>query len=194
MRIIFLLLLSSCLHAQKSFERTKVEVLESYQTSYRNFWTGETQSIKISLIQRSDSTSRIATVNFEVFSKDVTTVGAASSIALTSGLNFAFGSTSFQNIERKNGLIALNKTDFFRLIDFFNESIARKATEKPAYETSWQLTIDHRFLVALVYRPNDQSKWFYCLGIDGAAFEISSEEALSLMQKLGAMKKKLLEN
>ena len=193
-RFLLLLLLPTFLSAQKSFERTQVEVLESYEASFQNFWTGDKQSIKVSLVQKSDSVSKSSTVNFEVFSKDYIKVGAASSVAVSSALDFSFGSTSIAKIDRKKGLIALEKIEFLRLVDFLNETITKKASEKPRFETAWQLIIDHRFMVALIYRPEDTIKWFYCLSIDEAAFEVSTDEALALMQKLGAMKKILLEN
>ncbi|MDX1910333.1 MAG: hypothetical protein SFV22_02545 [Saprospiraceae bacterium] len=190
MRVIFFILFFPIMtFSQKNFERSKIEVLESYETSYQNFWTGDKQSIKVSLVQETDSFKIKSFVNFEVFSKDYVRVGAASSVALSSAFDVAVSSTSISKIDRKRGVISLDQAEFFRLIDFFNEMIMKKASEKPVHETAWQLTVDKRFMVALIYRPDDNVKWFYCLSIDEAAFEVSTDEALALMQKLGVMKK-----
>ncbi|MBL7807111.1 MAG: hypothetical protein JNN28_04830 [Saprospiraceae bacterium] len=186
---ILVLLFPTIAAAQKTFVRSKIEILESYEGTYKNFWTGEKQGLKVALVHLIQAETSKKTVSFEVTNKQLVGVGTATGISISSALDAVFSRTEIKKNEYKKGVFEMSESDFLMFIDFLNESIAIKASQKPTAETSWQLLVENRFLIALIYKQIGASNWFYLLRIDDAAFEVSYEEALVLMQKLGAMKK-----
>lgn len=88
----------------------------------------------------------------------------------------------------------LSTKDFISLIDFFNETIAIKSRgPEPEYDMGWQLEIEERFWLALLYEKSVTYKWKYYLKLDDAEFELPYENAIDLFKKLSTFKKRINE-
>lgn len=194
--IQFILLLPLLLNCQKQFVRGTVEVFDKYEMNLKRIG-GNGETFRMTLIRKINQTAKdtMIGVNVEIESVKKSELFSTTGLTIASNLDFALGSSTVTKIDRQKGEIFLSFTEFISLIDFFNETISIKAKE-PDYDTGWQLQIENRFALAILYdsKPGiSGQKWKYYLRLNEAEFELPYDDALELFKKLSSFKKQINE-
>ena len=177
--------ISVTVHAQvKPFSRSTIEIIDKYEMSIKRIG-GTNETFAMSLIRNINQTDKdtVVGVNFEIQSVQKSDLITSSGFTITNNLDFAIGKSTVQRVEQKKGRMLLSASDFLRLIEFFNETIAIKNTQ-PAHDTGWQLVIEDRFTLIFLYESKAAYKWKYYMRLDDAEFELNYESAIEMFKKL----------
>ena len=181
---------------QKPFIRGTIEVFDKYEMKLKRIG-GNIETFRMSLLRNIDQTEKDTTVgvNFEIETVKKSDLITSTGFTMTSNLDFAVSTSTVKKIDHQKGTMLLTFEEFLSLIDFFNETIAKKSQE-PEYDTGWQLEIEERFALALLFErqpgPSGQ-KWKYYLRLDDAEFEVTFDNAIEMFKKMAAFKKRIKE-
>ncbi|MEZ4939476.1 MAG: hypothetical protein R3D58_01340 [Saprospiraceae bacterium] len=180
--------------SQKAFIKGTVEIFDKYETSIKRIG-GERETFRMSLIRSINQTTKDTTigVNIEIESTKKSDLITSTGFTITSNFDVGMSASKIEKIDRQKGSVLLTPDEFNSLIDFFNETIAIK-TKEPVNDMGWQLTIEERFILALLFEANpglSGQKWKYYIRLDDAEFETPYEDAIAMFRKLGAFQMKM---
>lgn len=176
-------LISLIIFAQQKVEYAQVSILEKYESKWKH-WGGDVETVWLAAVHERIGNDSSITLHIKVENKDWVQKGVTTSAAYGSSF-WGVGTSVLETVENRVGHIVLTKKEFEPLMAFINESFTRSKQGSYHLETTWSIRIGDRFTASLVY----DGRWFHVWTIDGASFEIPSEQEIPMFKKLSSMGK-----